>query len=1537
MGFTSLGSYTHEPCTKAANPLDASEPLVAPCANLTCGFPNENSAMGARPLFPDTGVRLALLGALLSATALSGQAPAPFIRGDVTGDGTLTALDALGALSHVVGKTLPESFRAEPNGDANCDDALSSLDALIILSRVVGVDVSEFCVGYSDVTALVGTDGGTVEHPEGASVTIPSGLLTQEWRVSVQRAPSGSSTGGEFALDIARSQPGSSAALGRAAAPISRVFGLGDFELTLPLDPPAASLDDVEVGVTLPGDSVTYYAHSPSLLPGGTGVALPLYLPDGGDLSAYFSATVNIPAGTCEDLYRMIPAREDPGDGAGRIPVVFIHGWQSDLTSCGEWGLDFNPDDHGTEVFAHLNAAGAGDRFQYWRYTYPTYESIDLAGERLAGFIAGSFAGRTDVVLVGHSMGGLVARSAIALHGAEAHIDRLITLGTPHRGSPQADPSFWRTNASARTPLEGLIPFGLAPEWAALFVAPWRLGTRGAKDLRPSSVIVEALDESEEPLGHYHTFGGDLSDTGLDPCGHGFWKCRGYRIANRAYQRAGIPDSDAIVPRTSSLLDETSQYPGYGAGYDHLEMLRGGYAGNDFLRSDPLLGKVAELIVGYTKRVTVHGGDDQFVLHGIVLGSVLTLPSVLLRDVANNPVGGASVTFAVASGGGWVEDAVTSTNASGIATLGRWTPPLGRGPYAVTATVSGEGIAGNPVTFTAHSGGLVNGHTRCELTSAGAAYCWGDNTNGQIGDGTTADRATPTPVTGGHTFASLAEGRADHACGLTATGRAYCWGANTYGQLGDGSTSDRSAPVLVGGGLTLAELWLSVTATCGLDAAGALYCWGWEGYGLFGDGEQGGIHTLPTAVDAGGVTFTDVAVGAEHACAVAVGGTMYCWGNGLSGRLGLDEGIVVPTRTKPTAIQDGRSYSSVTAGRQHTCALTITGSALCWGSGANGQLGVGALGHCQGPCAVVGGLTFATITAGGSSTCALTTHGQAYCWGYNGFGQLGDGTTAQRTSPTAVEGGIVFTTLSVRGGRFVPQSGGGGPTGCGRTPAGQPFCWGNNDLGQVGDGTFATVRYVPTPVNWVEGLPGEAVSIVVSAGNNQSAPAGTAVAVNPSVVVRNYAGEPIEGVTVVFAIVSGGGSVTGASESTNAMGVATLASWMLGPTQGVNTLSATVGDLAPLVFSARGDDGAFRALIGITAGSSHTCGTAGGGVAYCWGANFLSDQSGGMLGDGTKTDRHTPTAVAGGLTFRGLAASVWHTCGVTNSGAGYCWGENRFSGQLGDGTRVDRLTPAAVAGGLTFQALQLGQYHTCAVTPSGGAHCWGSNAYGQLGDGTLTDRSTPVVVATGLAFQSVAAAGGHTCGLTAGGAAYCWGKNGVGQLGDGSRTQRLTPSAVTGGLAFESLSSGSSHSCGVAQGGVAYCWGFDHLGRLGDGNGTGSVRSNPRAVVGGLTYASVTAGGAHTCALTAEGAAYCWGRNRKGQLGDGSTADRWTPVAVVGGLTFELLVAGGAHTCGVTSGGVTYCWGNNNAGQLGDGTVIPRPTPVSVRTPFVGG
>jgi alpha-tubulin suppressor-like RCC1 family protein len=338
----------------------------------------------------------------------------------------------------------------------------------------------------------------------------------------------------------------------------------------------------------------------------------------------------------------------------------------------------------------------------------------------------------------------------------------------------------------------------------------------------------------------------------------------------------------------------------------------------------------------------------------------------------------------------------------------------------------------------------------------------------------------------------------------------------------------------------------------------------------------------------------------------------------------------------------------------------------------------------------------------------------------------------------------------------------------------------------------------------------------------------------------------------------------------------------------------------------------------ISAGDPRTCGVTSDRRAYCWG-----DFSRQFIG--------------GALRFRQVAVGGDHFCGVTTGDVVYCWGSN-VTGQLGDGTTTSRLTPAPVKGSLRFRTVRAGNWHTCAVTYSNQAYCWGSNAEGQLGDSTEAGRrARPIKVVGGHSWRHVVPGGLHTCGVTTSDKAYCWGYAAQGAIGDGSSTvlHRRWPRAVAGGLSFRQVEAGGAHSCGIRYDDRAYCWGNNFEGRIGDG--TTTTRLKPVAVVGGLRFAGINLGSAHTCAVTTADRAYCWGNNTAGQLGDGTRTHRSMPVRVAGGLLINRVSAGKggsrSYSCGLTTGDKAYCWGTNEVEQLGDGTTTDRLTPVAVLGP----
>ena len=303
-------------------------------------------------------------------------------------------------------------------------------------------------------------------------------------------------------------------------------------------------------------------------------------------------------------------------------------------------------------------------------------------------------------------------------------------------------------------------------------------------------------------------------------------------------------------------------------------------------------------------------------------------------------------------------------------------------------------------------------------------------------------------------------------------------------------------------------------------------------------------------------------------------------------------------------------------------------------------------------------------------------------------------------------------------------------------------------------------------------------------------------------------------------------------------------------------------------------------FVALDAGAGHNCALTAAGQAWCWGHN---DE--GQVGDGSFLGQDHPFAVVGGLAFTAISAGHAHSCGLRADGAACCWGDDS-RGQLGDGgpgAPSKAAVPVRVQSSQQFTAIVAGYYQTCALTAAGAAWCWGANDSGQVGDGTTVDRHQPVAVTGGRTFTSLSAGDRFVCGVSAG-EAWCWGANRQGELGAAGGSGSSQPVRVTGASSLQAVAAASGastlaaagpYACALTTSHAVRCWG-------------GEVRAlrpagvAPAALTPALSAADVAPGAQHVCVLDRRGYAWCGGANYGGQLGDGTTTDRTALTGVHG-------------------------------------------------------
>ena len=784
---------------------------------------------------------------------------------------------------------------------------------------------------------------------------------------------------------------------------------------------------------------------------------------------------------------------------------------------------------------------------------------------------------------------------------------------------------------------------------------------------------------------------------------------------------------------------------------------------------------------------------------------------------------------------------------------------LGNGQVAnATAPVDvvgvGQSSGGTPLTgIRSLSAGAR--HT-CAVTTGSGVACWGDGQSGQRGDGTTLDADAPAMVTGwtadlggpGQVVQVVAGD--EYTCALLTGGAVACWGFGADGEMGNGAATSHLLPVRVigvGGGRDARAVQISAGSlhVCARTAGGGVKCWGGGGQGQIGNGSSVDATSAEDVVGVGGVStltgVAEVAAGGDETCARTTGGAVRCWGAGTRGQLG--DGTTTSVQNTPVPVTGAAEVGSLAVGGQHACATDADGGVQCWGYNAGGQLGDGGTANQTTPVATrtsgpQAGFP-ATITVGvtdgvrSAGTSVTLTEASAPRVRY-GADHFGVGSASQQITPT-VGGGSGTPTFAFSGtlptgvsfnastgtftgplasdwGERVTQVVSGYDHACALTTGGTVKCWGNNDSGQLGDGTYPAVRNSPAPVDV----------------------AGFGTGTLSGVVQIAAGGENTCAVLVAGRVACWGRSNFG----------------VIGNNTTINSGVASVQATPAYVHTSADDSTPLGEVTQVSVSFYSACAVASGGVK-CWGWNGA-----GQLGDNTTTNRPTPVSVVGvgaSGTLSGIAqvaVGTAHACARTSGGEMRCWGDNN-SGKLGndDLTETDTSTPVNVVASsgdptvLTAVAqMTAGDEHTCAATISGGGKCWGRTAEGAVGDGRgagligngdPTPEVAPVsVLGIGEAFggspltgvSGLSAGFAHTCALMSDSSVTCWGRAAYGRLGNGTATPSLAaPAAVVGVGATGQLSGasmvagGQRHTCAASTLGGVWCWGDWNWGQLGDG------------------------------------------------------------------------------------------------------------------------
>jgi alpha-tubulin suppressor-like RCC1 family protein len=736
----------------------------------------------------------------------------------------------------------------------------------------------------------------------------------------------------------------------------------------------------------------------------------------------------------------------------------------------------------------------------------------------------------------------------------------------------------------------------------------------------------------------------------------------------------------------------------------------------------------------------------------------------------------------------------------------------------------------------------------------GSLWCWGADSNGQLGNKSTNDLSSAV-LTDNGAWTQVASG-GSHSCAINNDGTLWCWGANASGQLGIGTTAANQEPAQVGSDTNWQSIATGVDHSCAIKTDGTLWCWGGNSKSQLGNG---GTTDSTDPIQIGSNTdWTAISLGNKFSCATKINQSLWCWGDNSAGQLSYDK--ATPVFSTPQQESSMSSWNKVATGNGNTCAITNSQALYCWGDNSYGQLTLNNITttdsstpqqiYEDGPVAATTPFTAQDVAVGDGQSCAIKTDGTLWCWGNNSSGQLGVGTTSSLTTPHQVSHTTTWREVNA-----------GDHHTCAIDADYVGYCWGLNDSGQLAAGNLLNTdspRLFDTSENWQAIDSGELHSCGLKTVSGSS----------------------------LYTLWCGGGNNYGQ------LGISSTANQSV--PQQITGLDAAI----PLPH-----------WTAFSTGHYHTCAITDSGVLYCWGRN-----DDGQLGRGNNSDVATnwspQTKVSKGADdWIKIVAGATHTCGIkatddasTVQDTLYCWGDNR-TGQLGDNTTTDSYSPIQVsedptiASPVSFAALDVavGGYfngtntygHTCAIKTDNTLWCWGENAQSQLGDNTTTSSNVPIQISADPVWVSVKAGNKYTCAQKSNKNIYCWGDNSAGQTGAGatpSPTSTVTAPTIldepsTTKTTWLDYDLGQQSACAITTGNQLRCWGDNNLmqltSRLTNTAKNSGFFQTPQLADFQNDWQAVAMGKTHGCGIREDSTTgirqvHCWGDNSEFQFGDGN-------------------------------------------------------------------